>query len=509
MDYCSYHPLSPATYACPHCGTGNCDNCVDEGDRGEDIVCFNCKQGMDFLGAGNHATPFWRRLEESFRYPVDANAAGLIISVSVLTTILLYVPFGFVLFLMLTGAFMKYCFSALDSTAQGLLVPPDITTAYNGGMRLLLQLLVIFIAVGGATFGVYRLLGPEFAGLFTFLAVMALPAIIIIFAMTDSLSEALNPGNILRLIAAIGLPYGLLLGFIMIMTTSVGVISSLFAGHLSLLSTILESIVSNYYMLVIFHIMGYMIFQYQGNLGFAAREDTGELKEPRSARDRLAARVDIRLKEGDYNDVVRLLQSALKKYPGDRDFQKQYFEFIYATERLQALEEAATQYLIFLVKSDQEHQLSIIYRRVLHLLPNFIPNSPVVRHRLAIACKEKGDAVTAVKLINGLQKAFPDYDQLPEAINVMADALEHLPNKSEQAAKCRALANNLAQRRPKPVETKPKPAPKAQQKAVFSIDPLPAAPTTPPTSDDVTSVEDNSAEDSSDSNGELPPIEFK
>ncbi len=520
LEYCSYHPLAPATYTCPHCGTGNCDNCIDEGDRGNDALCYNCKRAVDSLGAVNHAVPFWRRLEESFRYPMNGNAIGMIVGVSVLTSVLLYLPFGFVLYLMLTGAFIKYCFTALDNTAIGLLVPPDVTEAYSGGLVLILRLLVIFFAIGGAAFGIFHLLGPEFAGLFTFLSIMALPAIIIVFAMSDSLAEALNPAHVLRLISSIGLPYGLLLGFIMVMTASVGVINTLLAGHFSLLSTILQSTVSNYYTLVLFHIMGYMIFQYQGALGFTAREDTGENKPPRSERDHLATKIDIRLKEGEYNDVVGLLKTALGKFPNDREFQKQYFEFLYATERLEALEEAATNYLTFLIRSGQDHQLSMIYKRVLHLIPNFVPNSAPVRHLLAITCKNNGDPLSAAKLINGIQKAFPDYEQLPEALELMADALEELPNKSAQAAKCRELAKHFAGKKPQP-KTKAKPektavkaSPKPGGRAVFQID---SGPLPPPVKSPVgLELEENKSPASSESisqntesNSDLPPIEFK
>lgn len=509
-EFCRYHPLKPATYYCTSCETNNCDCCIDEGDQGVDHNCFSCQREVQSLGAINHAVPFWRRLEESFRYPMNANAGVIVIGVAVLTSLLNYIIFGFILSLVLVGAFLKYCFNALNSTASGVLVPPDIVEAYEGGVVILLRLLVIIFVIGGANFGVYRLLGPEFSGLFVFLSMLALPAIIIVFAMSDSLSEALNPLAVLQLISSIGLPYGLLLGFIMIMSASVGVINALLMEHVSLLSTIAQSAVMNYYTLVIFHIMGYMIFQYQGVLGFVARVDNGELQEARSSRDRLAVKISIRLKEGDYNGVVDLFQFALKEFPQDREFNKQYFEFIYATERFQVLGSIANGYLKFLITSKQEHQLLIIYKRVLHLIPDFISNSAPVRHQLAIACQNSGDPLSAVKLINGMQKTFPEYSQLPEALTLMADALDDLPNKQSQAAQVRKLAARLSDRRLTPnAAVKSEPIKPKQGRAVFGIGKNLSSSGVKPSATPLVENENEFTSENESSVADLPPIEFK
>lgn len=499
MDYCSYHPLAPATFSCEICHTHNCDTCVDEGNGTGDARCFTCAQAVEHLGAANEATPFWRRLEESFRYPLKAHSLFLIIAVSLLTSILSYVPLTLLWYLLVTGAFLKYSFSCLEQTARGLLVPPDITEAYSGGMALLGNLLVMLLVAGATVFAAYYYLGPQIAGLLAFLIIIALPAVIIMYGMTESLVEALNPLNLLRLIAAVGLPYGLLLAFIMIMSASVGVINQLIGYDYSLLSNVLQSTVSNYYTLVMFHIMGYMIFQYQGELGFAAREDFGETNPPRSARQRLAAKIDIRLKEGDYNDVVALFKMALKQFPSDREFNRQYFEFLYATGR--DIEGAASRYLDYLIGSQQEHQLVIIYKRVLQLEPHYRPDTAPTRHRLAAACKDSGDSLSAVKLINGLHREFSNYRQLVQAYELMAAALDDVPHRSEQAKACREFTRRLATRTPQPSPRRKK---LEASPSVFSASALSSETTV-----EHSAIKDSKNSASSDCGEEMPPIEFK
>ncbi|MEX1033819.1 MAG: DUF4013 domain-containing protein [Cellvibrionaceae bacterium] len=493
MDYCKYHPLTPATYSCRVCHTYNCDSCVDESDPRKGERCFTCARPVEHLGAINQAIPFWRRLEESFRYPLATRTLVLIVAVSLLGSVLAYLPLAILWYLMVTGAFLKYCFSCLKNTASGLLVPPDITEAYSGGLALIGSLLAMLVAMGVAVFGAYQYFGPQIAGLLGFLIILALPAVVILFGMTDSVAEALNPLNLLRLIAAVGLPYGLILGFVLMMSASVSVINELIGHSYSMVSNVLQSMVANYYTIVMFHIMGYMIFQYQGELGFTAREDSGESDAPRSERDHMAARIDIRLKEGDYNGLVELFDVALAKFPADKEFHKQRFEFFYATGRKELTEEAANRYLDFLLRSQQDYQLTTIYKRVLALSAGYQPASAKVRHELALACKNRGDSLSAIKLINGMHKQFPDYPQLPEAFELMADALEDIPNKAEQAQKCRQLANSLAERRPTEKQSKKAKRPVFGAKKPTKPDPDP----------------ESSQEPETEGPQELTPIEFK
>jgi hypothetical protein len=113
MDYCKYHPISPATYLCESCKTTTCDSCVDYFTQHNSELCFNCGTQLNSLGAVNNAEPFWRKLDQSFKYPVKSQPLTLIIGVSVLTSILMFIPFTFIWQILLTGCFVKYCFSCL------------------------------------------------------------------------------------------------------------------------------------------------------------------------------------------------------------------------------------------------------------------------------------------------------------------------------------------------------------------------------------------------------------
>lgn len=58
-------------------------------------------------------------------------------------------------------------------------------------------------------------------------------------------------------------------------------------------------------------------------------------------------------------------------------------------------------------------------------------------------CHENGNAVTVMKLINGIYQSFPDFNGMCQACTLMAEALELLPNREKQAAQCRAFLKKL------------------------------------------------------------------
>ncbi|OMH26606.1 M48 family metallopeptidase [Motiliproteus sp. MSK22-1] len=369
----------------------------------------------------------------------------LIVIISFLSTIVSSLPFLISLFLLmaLTGVMVKYSFCCLQQTARGLLIAPDISDGFGGGVRLILLLMVVLIAMSLSVYAVGTHLGGGFAGLLSIIYIVGLPAVLINFALTEELSDALNPLSMFRLIAAIGLPYGLLLVFIMIMAASVGVISELIGNDYSIISSTLQSIVFYYYLVVTFHIMGYIIFQSQGDLGFVAREDYGDENQVRPSEEILLAKSSVLVKEGDYDEVIALYKKALVEFPNSKVFNERFFEFLYATKNVELLNKFSQKYFRFLIKSRREDLLYRSYRRVLRLIKDYMPDTAELRFSLANCCHQAGDPLSAVKLINGLHRSHPGYSGLAEAYDLMAKSLDDMPNMEDKAEKCRKLVSHF------------------------------------------------------------------
>lgn len=443
MRYCDYHPDSAATYYCEHCDISTCDKCSNE-DKHSETVCFECDGPLESLGTGFAAEPFWRRLDSTFRYGLNPEVLIFISIIAVLNSILSFVPFSWLLQLMLTGAFFKYCFVCLQNTAQGLMQPADITEGYQDGLKTLGQLLLVLIGIGGMCSLAFYLLGKNFGALISFALLCGLPAAIITLALSESVLEAINPFRLWGIVSAVGLPYGLLLAFIMVMFSSVAVISQIIGAEFGFVSMALQSFISNFYSVVMFHMMGYMIFQYQHKLGFVARnEDNTTI---RSDIEKAKAKLNISLRRGDFDQVLEDYIKAIKAHPEDTSIAEQCFQYLSASSNTEHLDEFGSFYLELLMKNKREDQMRPTYKRVLQSLPKFMPDMPEIRFALAKQLYHIGDHKHAIRLLNGLHNTFPDFKELPAAYTLLADILDGIDKKPE-AEKFRNYSISLEKKR--------------------------------------------------------------
>jgi len=447
IEFCKYHPILPATHSCASCHVNTCDECSNNDNSSNNYSCYICQRSLDELEVRNDILPFWRRLQESFKYPMNTNSIIIIIGVAILTTVSNYIPsiFSLIWYLLLIGILFKYCFSCLEKTSNGLMEAPDVTDGYGGGFGLIFQLVIMVVVIYLAIWGSEFLLGTMVASIVGIFMIAALPAMMINFALTESLVEALNPLNTIKLMTSIGLPYGLLLAFIMIMTASISVINQLIGAELSKVSTILQSSVSNYYTIVIFHIMGYMIYQYHKELGFEVINNNGEYKDLKSELQKNLTLIDILIKEGKVEEAINLHGKLIDLFPNDKGIKSNYFELLLATKNTHGLNDYATKYLDYMFKENRLDQIPITYKIILKINPIFKPNNPELRLRIASLCSQKGDSKSVIKLINGLHKEFPDFKQLTNAYELMASALDQLPNMNSQANACRKLIKRISQ----------------------------------------------------------------
>lgn len=451
MDYCKYHPLDGATYYCRQCNVHQCDRCInDDKNKRHTVHCFLCDSVLESLGSANIVVPFWRRLKEAFKYPLNSSSMSLIVITAIISVLALLMPFLFILsiimYLFAAGAMLKYSFTCLERTALGEMKAPDVMEAYQGGIKLLFQLFLITIVMTVFAALAAHYVGIALGGILGVIAVISFPAVLIRFAQTESIFQALNPFAAIALMAAIGLPYGLLIVFMLIMMTSVGVLQEWIGAVLPAGAFLVQSIISNYYMVVMFHLMGYMLFQYQYELGYSARSDEDDDQPERSELERMGAKMDVLLKEGDYEQLVGLYYQAFKQFPNETSFFERFFDLVYVCKKTTLMADFGLTYLEFLLRKKRYDKLTSSYKQICLLVPDYVPDSAVMRIQLAGLLREQGDAKLAVKMLNGMHKLYPDFADLPAAYSLLAECLTDLPNMQAQADKCRLMAVQLARR---------------------------------------------------------------
>ena len=443
MEYCKYHPLKPASWYCPKCAVYTCDDCSQESVYNDERRCFCCAGPLTSMGSAYTAEPFWHHIKAIFRYPLTPSTVGLIVGVTLIGTLLSFLPIiGVVAMLLSAGIFTKYSFRCLEETANGNMEAPDIQDAYEGGLILILKMFALMLAIGFGGELLMGVIGAGLTGLLGMLVVFSIPAFLINYALTESMLSSVNPINLLRIITAIGMPYGIMIGFMFLMVSSVEVLSYVVISNWELLTVTLQYMIANYYMVVIFHMMGYVVFQYQEPLGFYAREKPADMPPPRSEADKLKAHISVAVKEGDYDKLISLYQQYLNKNPIDMDISDGYYEFILRSARRDLLASFADDYLSMKLSSGRKDQLKRIYKEVIHLFPTYLPEDGNVRYELAKNYAESGDFMTCIRLINGMHKKYKDTALLIRSYLLMAKALDD-HNKPDHAAKCRQMVAQL------------------------------------------------------------------
>lgn len=460
MAYCKYHPARASINYCRQCDVRVCGACTDKGDDGRGRNCFQCGGEMEQTGAPVDVEPFWRRIDKGLRYPLKTSVLVFVGILSFLSAVSSYLPGIIRIFtdLALTGTLLRYCFNCLRDTALGNMEPVDVTTAFQGGVQLYFRLLAVLLVVVAATVAVFTFFGRTTGLLFMVLVVVALPAMIVMYAMSESIADTINPVKLTQLVFGIGLPYGLILGIIFIMAASVELIGAVIGYRESVAILTLQSFVSNYYAVAMFHLLGYMIYQYQDRLGYSAQAP--ESVEVRGEAERQLARLRILMKEGKWREVSDIAAQAVKDHPASSALQQLNFRFALATlpgavqasredpagskEHRQALLDRARAvfdgYLQYLIESGQKHALRPAYLQIQSLLKKYQPQSAGVRYELGNACFAAGDFKRTVFLLNGLHKTDPDFPFLASAYKLVAEALKALPGLEAKAAKFEAFA---------------------------------------------------------------------
>lgn len=444
MSHCKYHPLMAARYYCRHCQTHTCDQCCDEqpaADEGNGRRCFICSRPVTDLGAAFTVEPFWRRLDKIYRYGFSGNAITVIIVCSLLTMASLYNPW---LILIPSIVMTRYSFNCLEHTALGKLNAPPLSQSFTGGIRLLLQLIAILILAVGFIGVCGYFLGPEMAALAGLLVLFIAPAVFILLAINGTLNEAINPGNLGQLIAATGAPYIIMLLFVFVMTASVGLLNTLIGDSHQAIQFFAQNLVSNYYTVVIFHLMGYLVFQKQEALGYYAA-DSEFNREPRSAFEIEQARIEVLVKEGHYQPALDVYRDLLPKHRTQVALWEKCLKLICQVGEPDQVKRFADQALPLLLARDDDFYVANVYRDIVAKAPTYQPMRSQNSIRLGQILFNLGDYRAVAKLLNQFHKRHQDPKEIAIAYDLLASALERIPGLEPKAKNYRTYLSRLTQ----------------------------------------------------------------
>ena len=401
----------------------------DADSRQHRALCPRCSKAMRYLGSGNDIVPFWNRIGAFFRYPFHSDP---LIVIAICTLVPLMAPenlFGIAVWFVLALALMKYTYAVINRTAEGHLNPPPVLEAFTGsGFSIVFLQLLVFVLMGGLVATAAMVGGPILMLLAIAFVILALPASIMVLAMDRSVGAAVNPATLAVLISRIGTPYFLLYGYLILLTLASGVAQDFALNHFPVwVSQPLSGFLNSTFSLILFNMLGYLLFQYREELGLGAADEEILEAQDNQHRDRSArfdADIDMNLKDGNYDRVQSMLKEALKRDRNNGLRLEQLYRLLMARNDVEELYRNHPRLLGWLADTNNGDGMVALLERLYKAEPaGFRLDDPELSVRCARVLYLQGHYRMVLRLLQDFHKRFPDSEQLAPAYLLVAQAL--------------------------------------------------------------------------------------
>ncbi len=448
---CKYHPRVAARWRCPSCDTNVCPQCVTRaGPRSSQPLCASCRSELESLGIGNTIPPFWERIPSFFAYPLKPDAL-IFLGILSVTSLAVFLPLvGIFIYLVVIYALLKYGYLVLSHTADGHLTPPQLAgTGLAGQNNLPLKQLAVFILMGLATIGL------GFLGQFAFVAgvlflLFTLPASVMALAVSHSAFKAMNPATLVGIIRAIGWPYAILYVFLLLLSGGSDVATQLVAPLLPVwLLIVIGVFISGYFTTVMFHMMGYAVYQYHEPLGYGRVKefDASEAQHaPTQAPtvDPFLNEVHILVTEGKVDEARQRLKDRIRA-GGSLDERAQYHKLLKLSADKDELINHGGDYVKMLVGLDKREQALDTFADCMAADSKCHMWSGELAYDFAGRAHGQGRHDLALGLLNGFAKHYAEHKLIPQAYLLAARIL---CEQKGQDAQARKLLTDLLRRYP-------------------------------------------------------------
>jgi len=420
---CKYHPKLAARWECGHCNIAFCGNCVKKDAVRNIALCPVCNQQAEAVDASNFITPFWQRIPKFFAYP--ANPQSLIFT-AIIAVFFSVGKFGglfsIALTLILGLGFIRYALLVLESTADGKDTAPAVTLdTVMAGKLLAAKLLATYVVFGFAIFTTIKLLGPVAGVLLGLFILLCIPASTMVMAVEQSFVQAVNPLVLVNVIRAIGAPYFLLYGFLILLSACQGVITSLISYFNNLLLAPVENFVGLYFTLIMYNMMGYVIFQYHEALGHNVRldvdKDYGNSKiaaQKPVATNPVIQEAEILIKEGQIDQAIERLSAAIRRNDATGELHAYYHRILLAANKPDRLIAHAKDYLNMLIHANKIREAAQLVVDCYKFKETIRPNDPDKYYVLAYMLNDIRAFKACIALIHNFHKQFPTHRDIPK-----------------------------------------------------------------------------------------------
>lgn len=474
---CDRHPTKAAWWRCPLCYKAFCPHCISKRESAylnNDILyfCPRCNVETESLELSDVIPAFWTRLHKIIAYPFSSvHSIGLILVLSLLGVLILKLGFSLIMLAILSLpliVWIKYCFESLRHTAEGHFKPPSLAGKIweDDWMIVVKQAAMYGIIVGTLILLIIKF--PFHAKLttnsFSIFLTVAGPSMLLILIINDSLLQAMNPIVIVGVIFRIGWAYLLLLFFLFLLDLAPFYFLTPIVKTLPLPKEVILFIgfaAVMYYMLVSYHLMGYVVLQYHQRVGYPLdletilaslypQGETGPKNQSTPAANQpqhhgLLNEVALLIQGGEFEKALYQIEQQVEiEKIEDLELSQRYVGLLKMCKQHDKLLDYAPRYLELAAKSGAKSKALETYVQCLSLEKTFTAK-PLVLFKIASWLNETDKNKEAIMALNSLVKSHPRDAMVPKAYYRAAKIFnEHLKNV-EQAKK---ILNGLVRKFP-------------------------------------------------------------
>jgi tetratricopeptide (TPR) repeat protein len=445
---CKYFPALPARWHCPNCEVDMANECAKISPNAVDKkVCPICLTLLESLGIANSIRPFWERIPKFFAYPAKPYTLLYIGILSLSVFAAIFMPL-LGLFIVL-GAFfgiLKYAYKCLNHAAGGYLSPPGI-----GGFKendkqhpfIIFKQFCVFVFIAfiisiSAGFG-------KFIGVAVMLfSLLSLPAIIMLLAMTGSFSEAINPLKTIQIMTGMGKSYFILYLFLLLLGGSNQLVQYWainLVSPLILFPTIF--FINSYFLIAIFSMLGYALYQYHEKLGFRRvievnlAEEGIDIKASGINQDPFLNEIHILVAEGLIEEAIKRFKKLFAQGEQPLNYHDKYHTLLKLANNTEQLVQHTTEYMTLLLRQPKVNKGTLIglCADCIKIAPDYFYPDAKVTVDLAKTAFELFRYNDATILLNKFAQNYPNSDQIPYAYFIAAQVLVDYKQQEAQAKK--------------------------------------------------------------------------
>ena len=395
---------------------------------------------MVVVGAENVVVPFWQRLHHFFMYPINAVPGGIIILLTVVVAALGNTLFGILAIFLSVLVFMKYAYVVLEDTSHGYLLPrPFLAEMITRDLELPFKHILNLFLIAALNYLAYNYslkIDSEFlfqAVLFTTL--FLLPASVMLLASRRSFTSAFNPALYFKVVKSVGVAYLLLYVFVLMMLSSAT--AAIYYLHPFIpdgFHLTINALISMFFLLSIFNMLGYVLYQYHEKIGFGVdievsssqrtNEELGDFEL------RMPAMVDIEIlvQEGEYTKAKLQLEKQIASEPSDMHVRGYYQKLLHVLGDVEGAKVHCANFVARLMAEKKMTQAMKIFSACYKEDSEVTLSKPVQRLELAYLYHNNGEYRMAMHLLHNLHIDHPSYSEIPEAYllaaKIMSDKLD-------------------------------------------------------------------------------------